>query len=215
MLTEVRPATNGRTATRRARYGLAVEPGPASRAEFRSFANRRSPKRASSRANPFRIGRRRCTPGTNGCFCAHHSRLSSHQPQHAFVVCYKALTTKLCRNLLARRRSRSPQKRVALFGWMLITALLKLGFLMEKSTKSASSEAAMRLKPEEVVRQKTIKELLALGWKEGQLQWKPEWQVPKTPHDLTKRERGQKYEVCGGEQTSLPLPTPAGRCTPF
>lgn len=53
------------------------------------------------------------------------------------------------------------------------------------------------LKPEEVVRQATIKELLRLGWPEGQLQWKPEWQVPKTPHDLTKRERAQKYEVCG------------------
>lgn len=36
-----------------------------------------------------------------------------------------------------------------------------------------------------------------LGWRESQLQWKPEWQVPKTPHDLTKRERGQKYDVCG------------------
>jgi type I restriction enzyme M protein len=50
----------------------------------------------------------------------------------------------------------------------------------------------------EAVRQKVIRKLLALGWGEGQLQWKPEWQVPKTPHDLTKRERGQKYEVCGG-----------------
>jgi len=57
--------------------------------------------------------------------------------------------------------------------------------------------ASATLKPEETVRQKTIKELLRLGWSEGQLQWKPEWQVPKTPHDLTKRERGQKYDVCG------------------
>lgn len=54
------------------------------------------------------------------------------------------------------------------------------------------------LKPEEAVRQRTIKELLRLGWPEAQLQWKPEWQVPKTPHDLTKRERGQKYDVCSG-----------------
>jgi hypothetical protein len=38
---------------------------------------------------------------------------------------------------------------------------------------------------------------MQLGWRENQLQWKPEWQVPKTPHDLTKRERGQKYETCG------------------
>jgi type I restriction enzyme M protein len=57
--------------------------------------------------------------------------------------------------------------------------------------------APKKLKPEEGVRQATIKKLHQLGWREGQLQWKPEWQVPKTPHDLTKRERGQKYEVCG------------------
>ena len=36
-----------------------------------------------------------------------------------------------------------------------------------------------------------------MGWKETQLRWKPEWQIPDTPHDLTKRERGQKYSVCG------------------
>jgi type I restriction enzyme M protein len=29
------------------------------------------------------------------------------------------------------------------------------------------------------------------------LRWKPEWSIPDTPHDLTKRERGQKYAVCG------------------
>jgi type I restriction enzyme M protein len=57
--------------------------------------------------------------------------------------------------------------------------------------------APKKLKPEEGVRQATIKKLHQLGWREGQLQWKPEWQMPKTPHDLTKRERGQKYEVCG------------------
>ena len=51
------------------------------------------------------------------------------------------------------------------------------------------------LKPEEQVRQATVKALLSVGWKEGQLRWKPEWQVTKTPHDLTKRERKQKYEI--------------------
>lgn len=53
------------------------------------------------------------------------------------------------------------------------------------------------MKPEEIVRQSVISELQRLGWKADQLRWKPEWQVPKSPHDLTKRERGQKYEVCG------------------
>lgn len=56
---------------------------------------------------------------------------------------------------------------------------------------------AVSLKPEEKVRQATLKELVRLGWKESQLRWKPEWQIPKTPHDLTKRERGQKYATCG------------------
>ena len=53
------------------------------------------------------------------------------------------------------------------------------------------------LKPEESVRQKIIEKLLALGWSENQLRWKPEWPIPNAPHDLTKRERGQKYATCG------------------
>ena len=51
--------------------------------------------------------------------------------------------------------------------------------------------------PEEKVRQRVIAELRKLGWSEDQLRWKPEWPVPDTPHDLTKRERGQKYVICG------------------
>jgi hypothetical protein len=42
-----------------------------------------------------------------------------------------------------------------------------------------------------------IAALRKLGWKDTRLCWKPEWPVPDTPHDLTKRERGQKYKVCG------------------
>lgn len=49
--------------------------------------------------------------------------------------------------------------------------------------------------PEEVVRQKIIEDLKRLGWKENRLQ--KEWRVPDTPHDLTKRERGQSYATCG------------------
>jgi type I restriction enzyme M protein len=55
------------------------------------------------------------------------------------------------------------------------------------------TEAALVMKPEEGVRQSVIKELLRLGWRQDQLLWKPEWPVPNAPHDLTKRERGQKY----------------------
>ena len=51
--------------------------------------------------------------------------------------------------------------------------------------------------PEEVVRQNVVAELKRLGWKESRLQWSPEWRVPDTPHDLTKRERGQSFKACG------------------
>lgn len=52
-------------------------------------------------------------------------------------------------------------------------------------------------KPEEQVRQQVIRELRGLGWPENRLQWKPEWHVPDTPHDLTKRERKQRFKACG------------------
>lgn len=55
-----------------------------------------------------------------------------------------------------------------------------------------------REKPEEKVRQQVISQLKDLGWPESRLQWKPEWQVPDTPHDLTKRERQQHFKACGG-----------------
>lgn len=50
---------------------------------------------------------------------------------------------------------------------------------------------------EEDVRQHVVRELRRLGWADEQIQWKPEWGVPDTPHDLTKRERGQKFAICG------------------
>lgn len=51
--------------------------------------------------------------------------------------------------------------------------------------------------PEEAVRQTVLAELKKLGWKETRLRWKPEWQIPDAPHDLTKRDRGQKFKACG------------------
>lgn len=59
------------------------------------------------------------------------------------------------------------------------------------------TEATEKQKPEEAVRQNVIKQLIELGWRQDRLRWRPEWPVPKTPHDLTKRERDQKFEVCG------------------
>lgn len=59
------------------------------------------------------------------------------------------------------------------------------------------ADGDIALKPEEGVRQAVIKELIRIGWRQDQLLWKPEWPVPNAPHDLTKRERGQKYNICG------------------
>jgi hypothetical protein len=53
------------------------------------------------------------------------------------------------------------------------------------------------MKPEESVRQSVINKLMAMGWSADRLRWKPEWPIPATPHDLTKRERGQNYSVAG------------------
>lgn len=62
----------------------------------------------------------------------------------------------------------------------------------------APKEAPKPLKPEEKVRQAFIKRLInEAGWKENRLRWRPEWRVPKTPHDLTKRERGQRFDDQG------------------
>lgn len=53
------------------------------------------------------------------------------------------------------------------------------------------------MKPEETVRQSVIGKLATLGWSPDRLRWKPEWPIPATPHDLSKREKGQKYAVAG------------------
>lgn len=49
--------------------------------------------------------------------------------------------------------------------------------------------------PEDIVRDQVIKELIKLGWEKDQL--KKEWSVPDTPHDLSKREKGQQFNRCG------------------
>lgn len=67
---------------------------------------------------------------------------------------------------------------------------------MDQAAKPSQANTT-GLKPEEIVRQRVIAELKRLGWKDTRLQWAPEWQVPATPHDLTKRERGQKFAACG------------------
>jgi hypothetical protein len=53
------------------------------------------------------------------------------------------------------------------------------------------------MKPEERVRQSVLKRLEGTGWAVDRLRWRPEWQIPATPHDLSKRERGQKYVSAG------------------
>ncbi len=53
------------------------------------------------------------------------------------------------------------------------------------------------MKPEESIRQTVLADLRRIGWKDTRLQWKPEWRIPAAPNDLTKRERGQKFDSCG------------------
>lgn len=45
----------------------------------------------------------------------------------------------------------------------------------------------------QVARLPTVKALLAAGWTPDQLQWQPEWRVPKSPHDAAKREGGKSF----------------------
>lgn len=72
-----------------------------------------------------------------------------------------------------------------------------VGEMQEFEPDNKESEGRGLTGPEEEVRQRVIKELKALGWKESRLQWKPEWRIPATPHDLTRRERGQRFKACG------------------
>jgi N-6 DNA Methylase len=53
------------------------------------------------------------------------------------------------------------------------------------------------LEAKEKIQRHVLGELKKLGWPESRLRWKPEWRVPNTPHDLTKRERNQRFEACG------------------
>jgi type I restriction enzyme M protein len=54
--------------------------------------------------------------------------------------------------------------------------------------------AGRRQRPEHSqVRLPLIDQLIALGWGESQIQWQPEWRVPKTPSDASKREANQSF----------------------
>ncbi|MGH9304491.1 MAG: N-6 DNA methylase, partial [Acidimicrobiales bacterium] len=44
------------------------------------------------------------------------------------------------------------------------------------------------------VRLPTINALIGIGWEAGQLQWAPEWRVPRSPHDASRREAGKPFE---------------------
>lgn len=44
------------------------------------------------------------------------------------------------------------------------------------------------------VRLPLIEKLLKLGWDKNQIQYQPEWRVPKTPSEASKREKGQSFK---------------------
>lgn len=58
-----------------------------------------------------------------------------------------------------------------------------------------------KTRPEDRVRDQVIKELIKLGWEKDQI--KKEWSVPDTPHDLSKREKGQQFNRCGRADLAL------------
>lgn len=43
------------------------------------------------------------------------------------------------------------------------------------------------------VRLPALKQLIAAGWSEDQIRWRPEWRVPKSPHDAAAREGGKSF----------------------
>lgn len=45
-----------------------------------------------------------------------------------------------------------------------------------------------------LVRLPLVQQLIELGWSEGQLQYEPEWLVPKNPSQASKREAGKRYD---------------------
>ena len=46
----------------------------------------------------------------------------------------------------------------------------------------------------EQVRLPLVQQLLNLGWSEQQVQWHPEWRVPRSPSEHSRREAGQNYQ---------------------
>lgn len=41
-----------------------------------------------------------------------------------------------------------------------------------------------------------INKLIEMGWKKEQIVYKPEWQVPATPSEASKREKGVSFKGC-------------------
>lgn len=65
---------------------------------------------------------------------------------------------------------------------------------MPKKITTVSTDELIGTKEHQLVRLPTIEKLKNLGWTEGQLQWSPEWRVPKTPSEAAKREAGKSFE---------------------
>jgi len=65
---------------------------------------------------------------------------------------------------------------------------------MPRRSTTVLTEELIGTKEHQLVRLPTIEKLKNLGWTEGQLQWSPEWRVPKTPSEAAKREAGKSFE---------------------
>lgn len=66
--------------------------------------------------------------------------------------------------------------------------------MTKKVAEKDSTAGKQAAKPEHTfTRLPLIDKLIKAGWSEGQLQWSPEWKVPKTPSESSKREAGSSY----------------------
>jgi type I restriction enzyme M protein len=45
----------------------------------------------------------------------------------------------------------------------------------------------------QLVRLPLVNQLLSAGWSPKQVQWSPEWRVPKSPSEHSRREAGQQF----------------------
>jgi type I restriction enzyme M protein len=74
-----------------------------------------------------------------------------------------------------------------------------IGYFMARKSavsipaKSDPVQTLLKMPEHNLTRLPLIQKLIQAGWSDGQIQWQPEWKVPKSPSEAAKRESGQSY----------------------